>query len=92
MAYDGPPAAATLAAARGALSEWRLVANEVRSLSASTGAMSGTVGNALVANESQGMSGYVSKLQACRKNNTYFKLEKPRFLFLKGSGAPPPCL
>jgi hypothetical protein len=54
--------------------------------------MSGTVGNALVENESQGMSGYVSKLQACRKNNTYFKLEKPRFLSLKGSGAPPPCL
>jgi hypothetical protein len=31
------------------------------------------------------MSGYISKLQACRKNATYLKLEKLRFLFLEGS-------
>jgi hypothetical protein len=50
------------------------------------GARSGTAGDALAAKEKQEMSSYISKSQACRKNATYFKLEKPRFLFLKGSG------
>jgi hypothetical protein len=38
------------------------------------------------------MSGRVSKSRASRKNATYLKLEKPRFLFLEGWGAPPPRL
>jgi hypothetical protein len=61
------PATTTLAVVCGALSERRLVASDVLSLSALVGARAGTAGNALTTKERQGMSGYISKSEACGK-------------------------
>jgi hypothetical protein len=64
---DGSPAAATLAAARGALSERRPIANDVLNLSALTGARSRTAGDDLTMKGRQRMSCYFAKPRACRK-------------------------
>jgi hypothetical protein len=67
VARDGSPATATLAAVCGALFEWRPVVSDVLNLSALVGARVGTVGDALTTQERQGMSGYISKSEACGK-------------------------
>jgi hypothetical protein len=59
---DGSPTAATLAAASGAPSERRLVANDVLHLSALTGARSRIAGDALTMKGRERMSDCVSKL------------------------------
>jgi hypothetical protein len=64
----------------------RLVGTDASNLSALAGAREGTVGATHVNKNTRSISG-PSKSGAPGENVTYLKLEKPRFLFLEGSGA-----
>jgi hypothetical protein len=77
----GSVVAAALPAACGSLDECRFVGIDASDLSALAGARSHP------ANGNTRLSSSPSKSRAPRENATYLKLEKPRFLFLEGSGA-----
>jgi hypothetical protein len=81
----GSPVAAELPAACDALDECSFVGTDASSLSALVGARAGTVGATLR------MKKHKVELQpletgAPGEGTAYLKVEKPRFLFLKGSG------
>jgi hypothetical protein len=87
VSRGGSPVAAVLAAAHGTLRERRLVVAGAPNLSVFAGARAGTRGVTLRTRMHEGEH-WPSKFRACAGSATHLKLEKPRFLFLEGSGAP----
>jgi hypothetical protein len=87
MPRRGSLVAAALSAARCALDERRLVGTDASDLSALAGARAGTVSATLRTHTK--LSSSPSKSGAPGENAAYLKLEKPRFLFLEGSGGTP---
>jgi hypothetical protein len=81
----GLPVAAVLTAARGALDERRLVGTAASDLSTLACARAGTVG-VTPRTRNTGVSVDPSKSRTHGGSATQLKLEKPCFLFLKGSG------
>jgi hypothetical protein len=80
---DGSFATAALSALD-ALDERRLVGTDVPDLSTIAGARSGTIGTAL-STRRQEFELQPLETQASGEVTAYLKVEKPRFLFLKGS-------
>jgi hypothetical protein len=84
----GSPVAAALAAARVTLDERRLVGTDASDLSTLAGTSAGTVGVALQMGNTR-VNIDPSRLKTHGGNVAHLRLEKPRFLFLQGSGGAP---
>jgi hypothetical protein len=85
VSRGGSPDAAALAAARGALDERRLIGTHASDLSTLAGARAGTIGVTLRTGNTRVSIG-PSESRTHEGNATNLKLEKPRFLFIEGSG------
>jgi hypothetical protein len=84
---SGSPVAAALTTTCGALDKRRLIVTGAPNLSALAGARAGTIGVTLQTKKHKDEH-LPLEIKGAQGKSAHLKLEKPRFLFLEGLGAP----